>query len=89
MKMKNYMKIKNHIHMLIKQLCGLNCEHNPLSQTLEGGSTSKLSIDGTMVENNKVHSPLVKRTRGKPSSSRLVFAVERAVVKKSKGRKNQ
>jgi hypothetical protein len=42
-----------------------------------------------MVESNKVHSPLVKRTRGKPSSIRLASAVEKAVVKKSQGKKNQ
>lgn len=72
------MKMKNHIHMLTKQLNGLSCEHNPHSQALQGGSTTcNLFVDGTMVESNKVHSPLVKRTRGKPPSRRLVSTVEK------------
>ena len=78
---ENYMKMKNHIHMLTKS--GLSCEHNPPSQALQVGSTSNLSVNGTMVENNKVHSPFVKRIRGKPPSIQLVSAVEKEVVKKS------
>jgi hypothetical protein len=42
-----------------------------------------------MVESNKVRSPLVKRTRGKPLSIPLVSIVGKAVVKKSQERKNQ
>jgi hypothetical protein len=78
-----YMKVKDHIRMLMKQLSGLGCKHNLPSQTLQVGSTSDLSVNDTMVESNKVHSPLVKRTRGKPPSIRLVSAVKKAVVKKS------
>ena len=85
----NYMKMKDHIHMLTKQLSGSDCEHNLPSQALQVGSASDLSANGTMVESNKVHNPLVKRTRGKPPSIRLVFAVEKAVAKKSQGRKNK
>ena len=86
---ENYMKMKNHIRMLTNKLSGLSCEHNPPFQALQDGSTSNLSVAGTMVESNKVHSPLVKRTRGKSPSIRLVFVVEKAVVKKSQERKNQ
>ena len=53
---KNYMKMKNHIHMLTKQLSGLSCEHNPYSRALQVGSASNFSVDGTMVESNNVHS---------------------------------
>ena len=86
---ENYVKMKYHIHMLTNQLSGSGCEHNLPSEALHVGSTSDLSINGTMVESNKVHSPLVKRSRGKPPSIRLAFAVEKVVVKKSQGRKNQ
>ena len=76
--------------MLTKQFSGSSCEHNPSSQALHGGSTTCiLSVDGTAVESNKVHSLLVKRIRGKPPSRRLVPIVGKIVVKKSQGRKNQ
>jgi hypothetical protein len=87
--MENYMKMKNYIHMLTKQLSGLSCEYNPPSQALQVESISNLSVDGTIVESNKMHGPLVKRTKGKPPSIRLVSAIEKVVVKKSQGRKNQ
>jgi hypothetical protein len=87
--MENHMKMKNHICMLTKQLSDLSCEHNPPSQALQVGSSSNLSVDGTVVESNRVHSPLVERTRGKPPSIWLASAVEKAVVKKSQGKKNQ
>ena len=88
--MEHYMKMKNHIHMLTKQFSGSSCKHNPPSQALQGRSTTcNLFVDGMTVESNKVHSPLVKITRGKPPSRRLVSAVKKVVVKKSQGIKNQ
>ena len=86
---ENYMKMKDHIRMLTNQLSGSGCEHNLPSQALHVGSASNASVNGTMVESNKVHSPLVKRTRGKPPSIQLASVVKKAVVKKSQGRKNQ
>jgi hypothetical protein len=86
---ENYMKIKDHIRMLTNQLSGGGCEHNLPSEALHVGYANDLSVTGTMVESNKVHSPLVKRTREKPPSIRLASAVEKAVVKKSQGKKNQ
>jgi hypothetical protein len=92
---ENYMKMKDHIRMLTNKLSGSGCEYHlpsealPPSEPLLVGSASQLSVTGTMVESNQVHSPLVKRTRGKPPSTRLASAVEKAVVKKSQRRKNQ
>jgi hypothetical protein len=77
--MKNYMKMKNHIRILTKQLSGLSYEHYLPSQALQVGSTSNLSADGTMAESNKMHSLLVKRIKEKPSSIRLMSTM----VKKS------
>jgi hypothetical protein len=86
---RNYMKMKDHIHMLTNKLSGSGCEYNLPSKALPVGFASELFVTGTMVESNKVHSPLVKRTRGKPPSIRLAYTVEKAVVKKSQGKKNQ
>jgi hypothetical protein len=86
---ENYMKMKDHIRMLTNKLSGSGCEYNLPSEALLVGSASELSVTGMMVESNKVHSPLVKRTRGKTPSIRLTSAVEKAVVKKSQGKKNQ
>jgi hypothetical protein len=86
---ENYMKMKDHIRMLTNKLSGSGCEYNLPSEALPPfepllvGSASELSVTGTMVESNKVHSPLVKRIRGKPPSIRLASAVEKVVVKKS------
>ena len=86
---ENYMKMKNHIYMLTKQLSSLSCEYNLPFEALQVGSTSNLSIDSTMVESIKVYNLLVKRTREKPLLIWLVPAVEKAMMKKSQGRKNQ
>jgi hypothetical protein len=93
------MTLKKYVHMLTKQFSGSICEHSPPSQALVSGSTTcNLSIDGTAVESNKdgmtvestmVRSPLVVRMRGKPPSKRMASGVEKAVTKRTRGKKNQ
>jgi len=93
------MTVKNFALMLTKQFSGSICEHSPPSQALVSGSTTcNLSIDGTAVESNKdgmtvestmVRSPLVVRMRGKPPSKRMASGVEKAVTKRTRGKKNQ
>jgi hypothetical protein len=89
----SYMKLKNQVHMLTKQYSDSVCEHSPPSQALRSGSTTcnlSIDIDGTTVESNKVRSPLVVRSRGKPPSARKMSEVEKAVGKKTtRERKNQ
>jgi hypothetical protein len=78
--------------MLTKELHGSSFERSPPSLPLldisltcnESIDDVKLAIDG-----DEVHSPIVAKKRGKLPHKRMMFAVEKSIVKKSQGKSNE
>jgi hypothetical protein len=88
----HYRKVRTHIDMLTKELCGSCFECSPPFLALSSVSlTCNESIDDVelAIDGDEVHCPIVAKNRGRLPHKRMMSTVKKSTVKKSQGKSNE